>query len=124
MQGELHPGVFKAAILLAALFVLAAWGFAGPGITDMLLVVVSGFILLSAGLVTVLWWTRRRHPRADLGDRLCELNSIGNWACHDVETSTGPVRGAIAMIETLLPIAAVAVGMVAFALVVHFVAHA
>ena len=29
MLGEFHPGVFKAVIVLAALYVLAAWGFAG-----------------------------------------------------------------------------------------------
>ena len=124
MLGEFHPGVFKAVIVLAALYVLAAWGFAGHGSTDMLLFVVSGFFLLSAGLVSLLWQTRRRNPRKDLGDRVCELDSLGNWVCRDVETSTGPVRGSTAMIETLLPIAAVAVGMVAFAIVVHFAGHA
>jgi hypothetical protein len=124
IQGEFHPGVFKAVVLLAALYVLAAWGFAGHGITDMLLAVVSGFFLLSIGLVTLLWRTRRRNPRIDLGDRVGELDSFRSWVGHDVETSTGPVRGSVAMIETLLPIAAVAVGMMAFALVVHFVAHA
>ncbi|MBI3196526.1 MAG: hypothetical protein HYZ40_03230 [Rhodospirillales bacterium] len=120
MQGEFHPGVFKAVVVLAALYVLAAWGFAGRGITDMMLAVVSGFFLLSVGLVALLWQTRRRNPRTDLGDRVGQLDSFGNWACRDVETSTGPVRGSTATIETLLPIAAVAVGMVALAIVVHF----
>jgi hypothetical protein len=124
MRDEFHPGVFKAVVLFAALFVVAAWGFAGRGITDMLLVVVSGFILLSAGLVALLWRTRQRNPRTDLGDRVCELDSFGHWVCRDVETSTGRVRGSTATIEILLPIAAVAVGMVAFAVVVHFAGHA
>ena len=119
-----HPGVFKAIVGLAVLFVAAAWGFAGGGITDMLLVVVSGFIFVSAGLVTLLWLTRRRHPRDDWGDRERRPDSFGDWARRDVDTSTGPVRGSTALIETLLPIAAVAVGMVAFALVVHFSGHA
>jgi hypothetical protein len=123
-SATLHPGVFKAIVLLGALFVAAAWGFAGHGITDMLLVVVSGFFFVSVGLVTLLWLTRRRHPRDDWGDRESRLDSFGNWVCRDVETSTGPVRGSIATIETLLPIAAVAVGMVAFAVVVHFAGHA
>jgi hypothetical protein len=119
-----HPAVFRAIVGLGALFVAAAWGFAGGGITDMLLVVVSGFVLASTGLVTLLWLTRRRHPRDDLGDRESHLDSFGRWAHRDVETSTGPVRGSIATIETLLPIAAVAVGMVAFAIVLHFAGHA
>jgi hypothetical protein len=119
-----HPGVFKGAVLLGALYVLAAWGFAGHGVTDMLLVVVSGFFFVSMGLVTLLWLTRRRHPRDDLGDRECRTDSFGHWACRDVETSTGRVRGSLATIEVLLPIAAVALGMVAFAVVVHFAGHA
>ena len=119
-----HPGVFKAIVLLGALYVLAAWGFAGRGITDMLLVIVSGFFFVSIGLVTLLWLTRRRNPRDDLGDRECHMGSFGNWICRDVDTSTGRVRGSIATIETLLPIAAVAIGMVAFAVVVHFAGHA
>jgi hypothetical protein len=119
-----HPGVFKGVVLLGALYVLAAWGFAGHGITDMLLVVVSGFFFASIGLVTLLWLTRRRHPRDDLGDRECRTDSFGRWVGRDVETSTGRVRGSLATIEVLLPIAAVAVGMVAFAVIVHFAGHA
>src|SRR5258708_35192795 len=119
-----HPGVFKAIVLLGAVFVIAAWGFAGAGITDMLLVVVSGVFFLGAGLVGLLWQTRRRHPRDDWGDREYQVDSFDSWVCRDVETSTGPVRGSIATIETLLPIAAVAVGMMAVAVVIHFAGHA
>jgi len=127
-SGVFHPGVYAAIVGLGALFVVAAWGFAGAGITDALLVVVSFFFFVSAGLVTLLWLTRRRHPRDDLGDPTGDdkghSGSFGDWVCHDVDTSTGRVRGSIATIETLLPIAAVAVGMVAFAVVVHFAGHA
>jgi hypothetical protein len=122
-SASFHPGVFKAVVLLGALYVLAAWGVAGHGITDMVLVVVSGFFLVSIGLVTLLWLTRRRHPRDDWGDRDRHTDSFGNWVCRDVDTSTGPVRGSIAAIEVLLPIAAVALGMVAFAVVLHFAGH-
>ncbi|MGH8429624.1 MAG: hypothetical protein ACREUF_04385 [Solimonas sp.] len=108
MSADFHPGLFKAIVALGLLFVAAAWGFAGHGITDMLLVVVSGLFLGSMGLVTVLRRTRHRHPRDDLGDRDGHKESFGS----------------IATIEILLPIAAVAVGMVAFAVVVHFAGHA
>src|SRR5258708_27002556 len=99
-----HPGVFKAIVGLAVLFVAAAWGFTGGGITDMLLVVVSAFIFVSAGLVTLLWLTRRRHPRDDLGDRARRPDTFGASACRDVDTTTGPVPVSIALIETRLPI--------------------
>ena len=42
------------------------------------------------------------------------------WAERDVDLQTGPVKGKYAAIETALPIAAVAFGMTAFALVLHF----
>jgi len=114
---------FKGMLILAGLFVLAAWGFAGGGITDMVLVVVSYVVVVYAGLMLVLWLTRRRHPRLDLGDGE-RTDSFGDWTSRDVEISTGPVRGSLAIVETLLPIAAVAVGMVAFAIVLHFAGHA
>jgi hypothetical protein len=118
-----HPGIFKGMLILATLFVVASWGFAGSGFTDMVLAVVSYVFLVAAGLVSVLWLTRRRHPRHDLGDGEA-TDSFGRWIGRDVETSTGPVRGSLAAIETLLPIAAVAVGMMAFAVVLHFAGHA
>lgn len=124
MSADFHPGIYKAMVALGLLFVVAAWGFAGHGITDMLLVVVSGLFLGAMSLVTLLWLARRRHPRDDLGDRDGHMDSFGQWVCRDVDTSTGPLRGSIATIETLLPIAAVAVGMVAFAVVIHFAGHA
>ena len=115
--------VFKAMLVLGGVFVLAAWGFAGGGFTDMILVAVSYIILVYAALMTVLWLTRRRHPRPDLGDGE-RTDLFGHWTRREVEISTGPVRGSLAAIETLLPIAAVALGMVAFAVVVHFAGHA
>jgi hypothetical protein len=123
-SGDVHFGVYKAIVVLGALFVLAAWGFAGQGLTDMLLVVVSGFFPVCIGLVSLLWFTRPRDPRDVLGDRPGPRESFGDWAGHDVDTSTGLVRGSIITIEALLPIAAVAIGMVAFALVLHFFGRA
>ena len=115
--------VFKAMLVLAGLFVLAAWGFSGGGATDVVLAIVSYVVAVYAGLMTLLWLTRRRHPRPDLGDGQ-KLDLFGQWTRRHVETSTGPVPGSLATIETLLPIAAVAIGMVAFAVVLHFAGRA
>jgi len=115
--------VFKVMLGLAGLFVLAAWGFAGGGFTGIVLAVVSYVILVYAGLVLLLWLTGRRHPRTDLGGEH-RPDLFGRWTRREVEISTGPVRGSLAAIETLLPIAAVAVGMVALAVVLHFAGHA
>ncbi|MBV8188983.1 MAG: hypothetical protein JOY64_16605 [Alphaproteobacteria bacterium] len=119
-----HPALFKAALLLAGLFVLSAWGFAGGGISDIALAVVTYVFLVAAGLVSALALTRRRHPRPDLDEGPKPNDPFDLWADREVEISTGPMRGRIATVETLLPIAAVAVGMVAFALVLHFAGHA
>jgi hypothetical protein len=48
--------------------------------------------------------------------------SIGGWASRDVEICTGCVKRGTATIEALLPVAAVVIGMMAFGIVVHFVA--
>src|SRR5262249_48617852 len=120
---ELMSLVFKAVLVLAGLFVLAAWGFSGGGLTNVMLAVVSYVVAVYALLMTLLWLTRRRHPRPDLGDAQGP-DMFGQWTRRHVETGTGPVPGKLAAIETLLPIAAVAVGMVAFAVVLHFAGHA
>lgn len=119
--------VFRAMLVFAGLFVLGAWGFAGGGLTDMVLVAVSYVVVVYAGLMTLLWLTRRRHPRPDLGDDPADgqrTDLFGSWTTREVETSTGRVPGTLATMEALLPIAAVAVGMVAFALISHFAGHA
>src|SRR5258708_35336692 len=87
-----HPAIFKGILVLAGLFVLASWGFAGSGVTDMVLAVVSYVFLVAGALVSVLWLTRRRHPRLDLGDGE-RTDSFGSWTSREVEISTGPVRG-------------------------------
>jgi hypothetical protein len=47
---------------------------------------------------------------------------VAGWASRDVEICTGCVNRGTAAIEALLPVAAVVVGMIAFGVVVHFVA--
>jgi hypothetical protein len=54
--------------------------------------------------------TSRRHP------------SFRDWAVGEFDTLTGPVKGANATAEVLLPIAAVAVGMTVLGLVFHIIA--
>jgi hypothetical protein len=51
---SLHPRVYTIVIGLAAWFVLAAWIFAGGGVSDYLLFIVSGFIGVCIGLTLIL----------------------------------------------------------------------
>ena len=48
--------------------------------------------------------------------------SFRDWAVGEFDTLTGPVKGANATAEVLLPIAAVAVGMTVLGLVFHIIA--
>ena len=50
----LHPQVYAVLIGLALWFVLWIWSFAGAGVTDYLLVIVSGFILVVVALTLIL----------------------------------------------------------------------
>ncbi len=70
------------------------------------------------GIPAVLGMVQRARRQRDEGGG--GEGQFGDWASRDVDISTGPVKGAIAAVETILPIAAVAVGLTVFGLVVHF----
>src|SRR5258708_2977414 len=63
-----HPLVQRAAVSLAILYVLAAWGFSGQGYGDYLLTVVTGVFAVTFGLAWVFFGSWRRwqtYRRAD-----------------------------------------------------------
>jgi hypothetical protein len=109
--GRFHPLVYKTLAGLAVWFVVSSWLFAGHGRTDYLLAVASGVVLAFTGLAALLGMTRREAR---------EKRAFGDWASHDVQIGSGPVKGTIAAIEAIVPIAAVAFGMTIFGLVLHF----
>ena len=119
--GHFHPGVYKILAALAVWFVLSAWIFAGGGMTDPLLVVVSGIVLGMTAIPAVLALIQRARKGREEEGRAD--GAFGDWASRDVGIHTGPVKGAIAAIETMLPIAAVAIGMTIFGLVVRVAGH-
>jgi hypothetical protein len=114
---RLHPLVYKTIAALAFLFAAAAWGFAGSRYTGYLLAVVSGFFLLAVALPWVLWriWSGRSQGNDGENAQSC----LRFWSNSDFETWTGKMRGRAALVEALLPIAAVALGMIAFAVALH-----
>ncbi|MBS0526236.1 MAG: hypothetical protein JSS04_21585 [Proteobacteria bacterium] len=119
-SGRFHPYVYRLLACLAAWFVISAWCFAGGGRTDLALTAVTGLFALMVGLPSLLALARRFHPPDPSGAREETTDRFEQWAERDVDLSTGPVKGKFAAIETALPIAAVAFGMTAFALVLHF----
>jgi hypothetical protein len=115
-----HPRVWAILIGLAAWFALAVWSFAGSGLTDYLLFIVSGFIFVVVALQLILSRVRRADDAAEKGG---DPPPLRKWAGWDFETWQGKLSGAQAAVQILLPIAAAAVGMTAFGIVFHIAEH-
>jgi hypothetical protein len=120
ISDSLHPLVNMAVIGLVLMFVAAVWTFFDSGPYEAWLdVVVTGLFVIAIAVPALLWLTWRRN--AD-GARDDSHLSFRDWAVGDFDTLTGPVKGANATVEVLLPIAAVAVGMTVLGLVFHIIA--
>ena len=117
---SLHARVYTLLILFSAWFALAVWGFAGGGLSNYLLVIVSGFIFVVVALQLIL--SRVGRPRkASAGDD--SQPSLRDWATWDFETWQDRQSGAQAALHILLPIAAAALGMTAFGILFQIAQH-
>ena len=115
ISDSLHPFVNIAIIGLVLMFVAAVWMFfTGAGGVDSdpyeawLDVVVTGLFVIAIAIPALCWLTWRRNAQ---GARDYGHVSFRDWAVGEFDTWTGPVKGANATAEVLLPIVAVAVGM-------------
>jgi hypothetical protein len=117
---SLHPLVNMAIIGLLLMFVAAVWMFFDSDTYEAWLdVVITGLFVIAIAIPALCWLTWRRN--AD-GARDEGHPSFRDWAVGEFDTWTGPVKGANATAEVLLPIAAVAVGMTVLGLVFHIIA--
>ena len=116
---RLPPLIYVALVGFVAWMALAAWGFAGPGYADVALTVVTGFLALIIAIPFILWRVARANR-----DRSDEERSpdFDDWAASQFETWQDRVKGSNAAMEIILPIAAAAIGMTAFAIVFHYAA--
>ena len=112
----LHPRVYSLLIVLAAWFALSVWGFAGGGVTDYLLFIVSGFVFIVVALLTILSRVGRTNTSA-AADR--DRPSFGQWTSWEFDTWQGRLSGMQAVLQILLPIAVAAFGMTAFGIAFH-----
>jgi hypothetical protein len=109
----LHRWVYFAMVGLAACYALSAWlGFAGGGYDDYLLFVVTGFIVMSVALPAIAGRVWRHHRISAPG----RTKAFPDWMAGEFDTGDRPVKASTATIEILLPLAAVAFGMMAFAI--------
>jgi hypothetical protein len=115
---KLPPLIYLAIVGLVAWMALAAWGFAGPGYADVALTVVTGFLVIVIAIPFILWRVSLAH------DDVSDKTKIGfrDWASGQFETWQERVKGSNAAVEIILPIAAAAIGMTAFAIVFHYAA--
>jgi len=113
---QLHPNVYKAAVGLIALFVLAAWIlFDRQNDIGLPLAMVSVLLLVAVLLpwsLSLVWQkyetAHRRHP---------EKISYRDWKIGDFAVWGSKLRGTHAAIDMLLPLAAVAFGLTALGIV-------
>jgi hypothetical protein len=121
----LHPWVHAAVIGLVLWFVVGVWSFAGVGVTDYLLFIVSGFIFIAVALPLILSCVGRVHDgtngAAAKGDD--KPRAFRDWAQWDFDTWQGRLTGAEAAMQILLPIAAAAFGMTALGIAFQIIEH-
>lgn len=110
----LHPRVYAVLIGLALWFVLWVWSFVGAGITDYLLFIVSGFIFVVVALQLILSGVGQETTNLGTAEAIDKPASFRDWMRGDFDTGDGRMSGAEAAILILLPIAAAAIGMMAF----------
>ena len=120
ISDSLHPLVNMAIIGLVLMFVSAVWMFFDSDPYGAWLdVVITGLFVIAIAIPALCWltWRRNADTARDEGHP-----SFRDWSVGEFDTSTGPVKGANATAEVLLPIAAVAVGMTVLGLVFHIIA--
>jgi hypothetical protein len=115
----LHPLVYAGIVMLVLWFVFSIWAFGDSGYAEFLLAVVSGFFLMAAAIPFAIWRTWRKHS----GAAADEGEPLRDWASHEFDIEPGRMKGKETAVEALLPIAAVAFGMTAFAIVLVLTMH-
>ena len=118
---DLHPAIYMALVGLTLWLGLAIWGFGYDGQTDYLLAIVSGFLFIAVAIPSTLALMVHRQKNSDERKSSGEA-SFKEWMTGNFDTWQDRVRGRNAAVEVLLPMAAIAIGMTAFAIVLHFTA--
>jgi hypothetical protein len=119
---QLHPSIYKAAVGLVVLFVLAAWIlFDRQNDIGLPLAMVSVLLLVAVLLPWSLSLVLQRHDTA--GRRHPNQISFHDWRIGDFAVWGSKLRSTHAAIDMLLPLAAVAFGLMAIGIVLLICAH-
>jgi hypothetical protein len=90
VRSVLHSRVYLLLVGFALWFALAVWGFAGGGLSNYLLVIVSGFISIVVALQLILSRVGRTERAAQNDDN---QPSLRDWAAEDFDTWQGRLTG-------------------------------
>jgi len=116
---DIHPLVYLAIAGLVLWFVVSAFAFADGGYVEYLLTIVGGFFLIVAAIPFLLWQVWLRH--GDGG--AAKAQPLREWSAGECDTWQCRINSREAAVQTLLPIAGVAFGMTALAVVLLLVEH-
>ena len=124
VRRNLHSMVYIAFVGLVAWLVAAIWGFGYDGQTDYLLAIVTGFLIIAVAIPATLALMAHSQGNSVDGENSApqDTASFRQWAAEDFDTWQDRVKGRNAAVEVLLPMAAIAIGMTAFAIILHFTA--
>jgi hypothetical protein len=123
VSGHLHPLVYVAVVGLVLLYVVSAWTFFGAGeYMSLLLAVVTGFFFMAIAIPYAIWLIWRKYRYLDSDATQSDSISLRDWASGELETWQGRRKATDAAVEIVLPVAAVAFGLMAIGIVFHFVA--
>ena len=124
VERNLHSRVYVALVGLVVWLVLAIWGFGYDGQTDYLLAIVTGFLIIAVAIPATLALMAYSQGTSADGENSASRDTkpFRQWAAEDFDTWQDRVKGRNAAVEVLLPMAAIAIGMTAFAIILHFTA--
>jgi hypothetical protein len=114
---KIHPAVYATIAALAVVFVVSAWGFAmADGYAGLALAVVSIFVLAAVAIPFKLWRIAQKSHGTET--QLCR-DPLRGWLAGELDIWQVRLKCRDAVVAILLPIVAVALGMVVFAIELH-----
>ena len=119
MHDGLHPLVYRSMVALTIWLVLSVWVFFNRGAyVGLTLAMITVFFVIVVGIPVLIWKTWQHNAPAE--ETREPKESFDAWASQSFATRTGALSGREAAIQTLLPIAAVSIGMFIFGLAFYF----
>lgn len=111
VRRQLHPFIWRAMLVVAALWVLIAWVlFARSGYSSATVAMVTVFTFVVVGVTTGLSRTWRHHPETHPGAP--PRGSLKSWLAGDFEICGGRIKARDALAGILIPFGAVILGAI------------